>query len=267
MSDLKISEQYLAWLKDRISVAKHDKTTVLTTPFLDPFQDGIRIYLEYKTAGEIVLHDNGDTVDNLECQGIKVDGSERRKKIVERAIAGCAVRMSAGRLETTASLINLPQRIHFLITAILRLNDMWMSSVPHSFTDFFEMVQEFFDKKKVLYTANVSIPGKTVEHPIDFVIPVHGQRERLVKLIGRPQVQTAKVISFTWFDLKDVRPNAEKIVILNDVRMPDVASLEAEEDFKSVSDQTVAILGGYSDSVFRWSNRNQDAFSKLWSNN
>ena len=267
MAELNLAIDYVNWLKDRITVIKQGKETVLSTPFLDPFHDGIRVYVEHNRQGELILHDNGNTIDNLSCQGIKIDKSERRKKIIERAIAGCAVRINNERLETTATLANLPQRVHFLLTAVLRLNDLWMSSVPHAFTDFFEMVQEFFDQKEILYTPNVSIPGHTVEHPIDFVIPLPKKRERLIKLMGSPQVQTAKVISFTWFDLRDVRPNAEKIVILNDLRSRDAFGQESEEEFKRISEQTTAILSGYSTDIYRWSERNSDRFAHLWKNN
>jgi len=267
MAEINLANEYISWLRDRITVLKQESVTVLSTPFLDPFHDGIRIYVEHSRQGELILHDNGDTIDNLSCQGIKIEKSERRKKIIERAMAGCAVRLNGERLETTATLANLSQRVHFLLTAVLRLNDLWMSSVPHAFTDFFEMVQEFLDTKEVLYTSNVSIPGNTVEHPIDFVIPLPKKRERLIKLMGSPQVQTAKVISFTWFDIRDARPDAEKIVILNDVRSRDAFGEESEEEFKRISEQTTAILSGYSNSIFRWSDRNTKQFAGLWSNN
>ena len=90
---------------------------------------------------------------------MKIEESSRRKALIDRATAGCAVRFEDGRLETTETAANLPQRAHFLLTAILRLNDLCMSAVPHRWTDFFEMVAEFLDQHDVTYTANVSIPG------------------------------------------------------------------------------------------------------------
>jgi hypothetical protein len=139
-----------------------------------------------------------------------------------------------------------------------------MSAVPHRWTDFFEMVAEFLDKQGVLYTPNVSIPGRTVEHSIDFVIPLPRRRERLIKLIADPKPQTAKVISFSWMELKEARPEAERVVVLNDVRPPDPLEEEGEGEFRRVSDQTVAILRGYSNAVYRWSEREAPQFQKLW---
>ncbi len=261
-----IVQDYLNWLKDRLKVIERGDVSVLSTPFLDPFHDGIQVYIE-RSNGEFVLHDNGNTLDNLQCLGVKIEDSARRKALIERAIAGCAVQLTKERLETTATAANLSQRAHYLMTAVLRLNDLWMSQVPHTFTDFFEMIAEFLDRHQVLYTANVSIPGRTVEHPIDFVIPLHPKIERLVKLIGSPSPQTAKLVSFTWMELKETRPASQRVVVLNDVRSPDPLVDESEESFRQVSDQTIAILRGYSDVIYRWSEREQPEFSGLWSSN
>ena len=261
-----LAREYGAWLRERLTTVERGQTQVLSTPFLDPFHDGIQVHVE-PHGGEMVLHDNGDTLEHLSCLGVKLEDSERRRALIQRATAGCAVRFEGGRLETTATAANLPQRVHFLLTAILRLNDLWMSAVPHRWTDFFEMVAEFLDQQGVLYTANVSIPGKTVEHSIDFVIPLPKRKERLVKLIADPKPQTAKVISFSWMELKEARPEAERVVVLNDVRAPDPLEEQGEDEFRRVSEQTVAILRGYSSATYRWSEREAPQFKHLWQAN
>ncbi len=258
-----LAGKYLAWLRERIRTVERGEVEVLATPFLDPFHDGIQIHVE-RRRGEFVLHDGGDTIDNLLDLGTKIEDSARRQALIHRAIAGCGVRFEQNRLETTATAANLPQRMHFLLTAILRLNDLWMSAVPHRWMDFFEMVAEFLDQHRVVYTANVSIPGRTVEHPIDFVIPLPKRRERLIKLVGDPKPQTAKVISFTWLELQETRPQADRVVVLNDVRPPDPLAEESEEEFRRVSDQTIAILRGYSSAIYRWSERESPQFETLW---
>lgn len=156
-----LAREYSDWLRSRIVSVDRGQTQILSTPFLDPFNDGISIHLEPRN-GELVLHDNGDTLDHLACMGVKIEESERRKTLIQRAIAGCAVTIKNDRLETIATPATLPQRAHFLITAILRLNDLWMSAAPYRWTDFFELVAEFLERKQVLFTPNVSIPGKTV---------------------------------------------------------------------------------------------------------
>jgi hypothetical protein len=261
--ELDLGLAYADWLRARLTTVDRGQARVLNTPFLDPFNDGINVYIEPKDGG-LVLHDNGDTIDHLTCLGVNIEDSERRKALIQRAIAGCAVDICGERLQTLASSGNLPQRLHYLLTAILRLNDLWMSAVPRGWADFFALVAEFLDQHDVLYTANVSIPGKTVEHPIDFVIPLPKRKERLVKLIGDPKPQTAKVLSFTWLELRESRSEAERVVVLNDVRTPDPIEEETEEEFRRISDQTITILRGYSTDVYRWSERSQPHFERLW---
>lgn len=139
-----------------------------------------------------------------------------------------------------------------------------MSAVPHRWTDFFEVVAEFFDQQGVIYASNVSIPGRTVEHPIDFVINFPKRRERLIKLIGDPSPQTAKVISFTWLELQEARPQAERVVVINDMRPPDPLLEESEEESRRISEQTISILRGYSSKIYRWSERDNRQFQSLW---
>ncbi len=252
---------YLAWLRDRCITESRGAATVLHTPFLDVFNDGMAVYVEHKGA-ELVLHDNGSTLENLDCMGLKIADSERRQRLIEHAIAGCAVRLEDKCLKTNATTANLPQRVHFLLNAMSRLNDLWMSATPHSVSDFFGLVKEFLDQQEVLYSANLSIPGRTVEHHMDFVIPLPRQQERLVKLIGAPSLQTAKVISFTWFELMDSRPDSQRVVLVNDLQGDGMFSGKEEE--RKISEQTMSILSAYSDSVYSWSRHDQPEFKKLW---
>jgi len=256
------ASNYVAWLKERCSSELRADMTVLHTPFLDAFNDGMSVYIEHRGA-ELILHDNGATIENLECMGLAIADSERRRRLIEHAIAGCAVRFENGRVETTATLANQPQRVHFLLNAMSRLNDLWMSASPHTSSDFFGAVQEYLDANNVLYTKNVSIPGRTVEHPIDFVIPLPHQQERLLKLVAAPTLSAAKVLSFTWIELKGERPGAQRVVLLNDTKTAGL--FEDTDEERRISEQSMSIISGYSDAVFLWSNRDKPEFRKLWS--
>ncbi len=260
------AREYADWLRDRVTALDQGGRQVISTPFLDAFHDGIRVFVEPR-GGEFLLHDDGNTLDNLKDLGVKIEDSDHRKNLIQRATAGCGAHVVNDRIEMIATAANLPQRIHFLLTAILRLNDLWMSAVPHRWVDFFEMVAEFLDQQGVLYTPNVILPGRTVEHTVDFVIPLPRRRERLIKLVGDPKPQTAKLISFTWMELRESRPDSDRVVLINDLRTPDPLEEEDEQDFRRVSDQTIAILRGYSTAIYRWSERDAGQFAHLWQPN
>lgn len=249
---------YVQWLKSNLIVFERGTTQVLSTPFLDPFNDGIEISLD-TTGGEMILHDSGKTLENLLDMGVYIEKSERRQTIIQNAIAGCGVQLVNNRLQTVITHANRAQRMHFLATAILRLNDLWMTATPRTITDFFEIVKEYFDLNNILYTANKSITGRTVEHPIDFIIPLPKGRDRLIKLISRPSVQAAKITSFTWIDLQDAQPNAERIVFLNDLQMSDSEHVEYSDiKPKAVNDNVISILNGYSNKIYSWGNAIND---------
>lgn len=258
-----LARDYGAWLRERLVNVDYGEVQSLSTPLLDPFNDGIEIFIEQR-GGELVLHDHGRTLANLQDLGVRIEDSERRQALIDRVTASCGVRLVNGRLETHASSASLPQRAHLLLTSIVRLNDLWMSAVPHRWVDFLELVAEFLDERQVLYSRDVSVQGRTVAHEIDFLIPLPKQRERLVKVMGSPSPQTAKVLSFTWMELREARPNAERVVVLNDTRTPDPLEGETVAEARRVSEQVIAILRGYSSDVVRWSERGEPQFRRLW---
>jgi hypothetical protein len=155
----------------------------------------------------------------------------------------------------------LAQRAHFLLTAIARLNDLWMSAAPRTASDFFALVKEYMDERDVRYIANVPIQGRSVAHMIDFVISLGKGKDRLIKLMGSPSLQSAKLMSFTWMELREARPDSQRVVLLNDTGIPDALVDEGEPVSRNVSEQTSAILRAYSDRVLTWSARNDESFA------
>lgn len=255
-----LAREYLAWLKDNLLTVRRGQVSVLSTPFLDPFHDGIEIHVEPQ-GGQWLLHDGGRTLDNLMDLGIQIEKSERRQQIIDHAIAGCGVDWKGGRLQTLATADGLAQRAHFLLTTIARLNDLWMSAAPRSASDFFALVKEYLDEHDAHYIANVPIPGRTVDHPIDFVVSLGRGKDRLVKLIGAPTLQSAKLVSFTWMELRETRPLSQRVVLLNDTALPDAFSDEDDGNLRQISQQSIGILSAYSDKVLRWSAHNDDQFA------
>ena len=256
-----LAREYLVWLKDNLLTVKRGQATVLSTPFLDPFHDGIEIHAELQ-GGQWLLHDAGRTYDNLLDLGVQIEKSERRQQIIEHAIAGCGVQWQAGRLQTLATPDALAQRAHFLLTAISRLNDLWMSATPRTASDFFAIVKEYLDERDTHYIANVPIPGRTVDHPMDFVVSLGRGRDRLVKLIGSPTLQAAKLASFTWMELRETRPQSQRVVLVNDTSIPDAFSEEEDGISRHLSQQGSAILSAYSDKVLTWSAHNDEQFAQ-----
>lgn len=252
---------YSRWLQERIDAVERGRGFELSTPFLDSFNDGLRVFAE-ATSGGFRLHDDGLTLENLACMGVDTSSSGRRQRILHSALSGCGVRFESERLEIDATMSNLPQRIHLLLAAMMRVNDLWMTVTPHRVTDFFEMVCEFLDRHDASYSTNVAIPGKTVVHPIDILMSFPRRKERMIKLIGRPDTNRAKLVSFTWMEVEQTRPEGERVVVVNDT-IPEPAE-DGGDQVRRMSEQTINILNGYSTRIFRWSERGDSEFSQLW---
>ena len=61
-------EAYLAWLRDRISVAEIDGVCEITTPFLDRHNDQLQIYVE-REGDRLRLTDDGYVIGDLQSSG------------------------------------------------------------------------------------------------------------------------------------------------------------------------------------------------------
>lgn len=75
-------DKYYLWLKERtfIEHEEHSDWLVISTPFMGAFNDDIEIYAK-KEGDQLLLRDNGETLTNLELQGVKFQGSGIRRSL------------------------------------------------------------------------------------------------------------------------------------------------------------------------------------------
>ena len=252
------ASDYGRWLTSRLSQKIQGGVVEVSTPLLDPLNDGMRLYIEGRPNGT-VIHDGGLTLENLAIQGIDINSTARRKTLVDEILRSSGLSMEGDRIVSQANSQNLPQRMHFLPSAMNRISDLWLTVRQGRSKDFFEQVCSYLDDQEVLYSTNLAIPGETVEHPIEIVIPLPRRKERLIRLIGTPNVNTAKIASFSWIEISEVRPDSERVILINDEAYGD------NDDVRGISQQTESILEGYSTGIYRWRERGDSSFEKFWS--
>jgi len=51
--------EYATWLRERLTTIERRQTQVLSTPFLDPFHDGIQIHMEAQEPAALPLTEPG----------------------------------------------------------------------------------------------------------------------------------------------------------------------------------------------------------------
>lgn len=251
------ASEYGSWLTSRISQSECNGVVEVSTPLLDLFNDGMRVYIE-KGRGGTILHDGGLTLETLALHGVDVHSTPKREAMVDRILRSSGLTLDGDRIQTEVNDASIPQRMHFLLSAMHRISDLSLTVRQGVSTDFFERVCGYLDERNVLYSTHLSIPGKTVAHPVDIVIPLPRRRERLVRLIGTPNINAAKIVSFSWIEIAEVRPDAERVILLND------EGADNREEIRSVSQQTETVLQGYSTAVYRWSQRVDTSFEGFW---
>ena len=74
-------DDYISWLRNKIIIGKTEEAYEITTPFLNPDNDSIQIYVQSDNDGKnISLSDDAYTINWLEAQGLSF--STKRKKLV-----------------------------------------------------------------------------------------------------------------------------------------------------------------------------------------
>jgi len=244
-------DQYSTWLQDKTALREiHDNCVEITTPYLDRHNDYLQIYAK-RTNGDFVLTDDGYIFDDLELSGCKIDNPQRRETLTT-ALSGFNVRRNGRALEVKASKINFASRKHNLVQAMLAVNDLFYLASPTVTSLFYDDVSAWLDRSAIRYTPSVKFTGKSgYDHRFDFVIPKSGnQPERLLRVINRPNRETAQMMAFSWIDIREVRsPGARAYAILNDsvqsisANMPDaLRSYEVRPVLWSARDKVQAEL-------------------------
>jgi hypothetical protein len=215
----KLIDVYVGWLRQELSVESVGEACELTTPFLDRHNDHLQVYA-VRRNGTIVLSDDGYILSDLKTSGLELD-TPKRKMVLENVLNGLGVRVDGGQLLVEASPVNLGQRLHSLVQAMLAVNDMFVMGQPRVASFFFEDVRNFLDSNNVRYAERVKLAGKSgYDHAIDFLIPKsRSHPERIIQAIATPKKDNIFAYLWTLNDTRAARmteSEPEAFAFLND---------------------------------------------------
>lgn len=198
-------DEYLAWLRQGLSVEQLDQSYELTTPFLDRHNDHMQIYVTPEN-GKIVLSDDGYILADLRASGLEIV-TPKRRSVMETILNGFGVKTDGKRLFIEASSRNLGQKMHSLIQAMLSINDMFVLAQPHVASFFWEDVRSFLDEHEVRYSPRVKISGRSgYDHAVDFLIPKSKKYpERIIQAINVPDRNRISSYLFVLEDTFETR--------------------------------------------------------------
>jgi Domain of unknown function DUF1828/Domain of unknown function DUF1829 len=221
----KLLDDYTAWLKDKTVLRQAGDWIEITTPYLDRHNDYIQIYAK-RENGNIVLTDDGYTIEDLISSGCKLD-NKRRQDLLTMTLNGFGVQKQGNALQVSASTNNFALRKHNLVQAILAVNDLFYLAAPYVANLFLEDVTAWLESQDIRYTPNVKFTGKSgYDYLFDFVIPKSKvQPERILRAINRPSPDAAKAFILSWLDTREVRlPDSRAYAFLNDSDHAQIAS-------------------------------------------
>lgn len=210
-------ERYLSWLRDKSSLRQVKEWIEITTPFVDRHNDYLQIYVR-RDNGAFLITDDGYIIDDLEQSGCKLQ-APKRQELLKLTLNGFGVHLNDRALEIRASKDNFAPRKHSLIQAMLAVNDLFYTTGPVVASLFYEDVEAWLDSCEIRYIPRVKFTGKSAfDHLFDFVIPKsRRQPERILRIINKPDRDSAQALAFSWFDTKEVRPSDSRAyAFLND---------------------------------------------------
>ena len=212
-----LMDRYQNWLKDRTALRVVEDAIEITTPFLNRHNDYIQIYAK-KIHNDIILTDDGETLEDLEMSGININIPNRRE-LLKMAANGFGVTVNKNMISVKTSLEKFPLAKHNLVQTILAVNDLFFTvrtSVPNIF---FDDVRSWLDEREVRYILDAAFIGRSgYTHKFHFVIPrSRFASERFVQTINHPSKHAAESIAFSWMDTKDRRDDdSAAFAVIND---------------------------------------------------
>ena len=196
-------EGYLNWLKEGFHLESTDTYTLITTPFLDPHNDEIQLFVE-KQGDQLRLSDDGYTLADLSDMGLEIN-TEKRDAHVRQILNGFGVRLEDdGQLTVTATARDFPQKKHNLIQAILAVHDLSVMGQAQVLQFFEEDVAAYLRERKVPFFRSLNLAGRSgFHHHFDFGFASVGARPEAV-------LQAANALTRDWatsvaFAVNDVR--------------------------------------------------------------
>ena len=238
-------DQYWSWIRDKTRLRETNDWTEITTPLLDRHNDCLQIYAKRKEDG-FVLTDDGYILEDLELSGCKIE-SPTRQELFRATISGFGVELIGNALEVQTSKDDFGLQKHNLLQAMLAVNDLFVLASPTISSLFLEDVIAWLDLHDIRYIPRVNYIGKSgLNHRFDIAIPKSkAHPERVLRVINRPDKDSATGIAFAWIDTKEARnQDSRAYAILND-------------DERKIPDSIFTVMHSYDIHTVCWSSREE----------
>tara|TARA_R110000744_G_scaffold132828_1_gene241118 strand:- start:46 stop:828 length:783 start_codon:yes stop_codon:yes gene_type:complete len=249
-------DEYYNWLREKTFIQQGATTDwfLISTPFMGAFNDSIEIYAK-RNGDQLTLSDNGETMANLELQGLHIQGSKRRRDLLDSILLNYGLQSINNELLIETNLEKFSQSKHNFLSAIIEVNDLYVLSNNNVASIFKEDVRNYLDSQDIIYTPDFISKGATgLEFNFDFQI-AQKNKEIVIKSFNTVNKQNLSTFLFSWEDIKPVREKSTK----KDVRA--IAVINDSE--KNVKNEFLDALKSKNANYILWSERDTRSNKEL----
>lgn len=213
----KFINDYLNYLKDNLTVKKLENIHEITLPFFDRNNDALTLYVEQYGNKEYRITDDAYIINNLEDCGLII--TPKRMDTIHTICNKLGISIDNKELYILSEAKDIVNKVHILTQAMLRVDDLYLTSQNRTASYFIEDLIDFFDKKEIYYARDISYIGKTgVTHTFDFLFQrSKNNPERVCRAINYATKNNMINVLFAWEDIEKIKNKESKlIVIIND---------------------------------------------------
>ena len=249
-------DNYYHWLREN-TVIENGETSdwfLINTPFIGAYNDNIEIYA-LKNGDKLTLSDNGETLNNLELQGVNIQGSKKRRYVLDTILLNYGIKELNNELIIETNLNNFSQSKHNILSAMIEINDLYVLSKHNVASIFKDDVRNYLNSNDIIFTPDFISKGTTgLEFNFDFQI-ARKDKEIVLKSFNTINKSNIPSFLFSWEDIKPVRERSTKkegnaIAIINDTD-------------KEIKPEFLEALKSKNANYILWSERFSDENKKL----
>lgn len=209
-------------------------------PFFDRNNDALTIYVDQISEDEYRVSDDSYIINNLYDNGINL--SKKRLDSISSICLKLGVEVEANELFVYSKSKNLVSKVHTLAQAMLRVDDMYLTSQNRVSSYFIEDLINFFDQNEIYYSRDISFIGKTgMTHSFDFLFQRSKENpERICRAINNGSKNNMINVLFAWQDIETIRNNKSKLIII-------------VNDNNKIEDGVIEGFNNYDIKSYRWS--------------
>lgn len=236
----KFIDEYLDFLKENLTIKKLKDIHEITLPFFDRNNDALTIYVDQISEDEYRVSDDSYIINNLYDNGINL--SKKRLDSISSICLKLGVEVEANELLVYSKSKNLVSKVHTLAQAMLRVDDMYLTSQNRVSSYIIEDLINFFDQNEIYYSRDISFIGKTgMTHSFDFLFQRSKENpERICRAINNGSKNNMINVLFAWQDIETIRNNKSKLIII-------------VNDNNKIEDGVIEGFNNYDIKSYRWS--------------